>query len=262
MKRTYTSIETKLIHAGEPKPLIHGAVNVPIFQSSTYEFSGERPNEFVRYIRYNNTPNHLALHQKLAALENGEAAVITASGMAAISTSLLTVLSPGEHVIFQDCLYGGTLSFVAQELPRFGISYDFFDSNVLESWKSKLRPNTRAIYVESISNPLMQVIDLKAIVTSAREFNLVSLIDNTFTSPINFRPLEIGFDISIHSGTKYLNGHSDIVAGAVISRTDLIEQISQKLINYGGTLDPHACYLLHRGLKTLAVRMIQQNKMR
>ena len=205
-------------------------------------------------------PNHMALHQKLAALENAETALVTASGMAAISTTLLTLVVPGDHLLAQECLYGGTYDFFAKDLPALGVSLDFIDGNNPDSWKKKLTPNTKLIYVETMTNPLLQVADLKATVEFAKAHGLVSVIDNTFASPVNFRPPEWGFDLSLHSGTKYLNGHSDIVAGAVIGRADLIEKITHKLNHLGGSLDPHACFLLHRGLKTLAIRVRCQNE--
>ena len=260
MAKVYKHLETKLIHAGEPEPLINGAVSMPIFQSSTYQYTGETSYDDLRYIRLNNTPNHVALHQKLAALENAEAALVTASGMAVISTTLLTILSSGDHFLAQECLYGGTHDFITRDLVALGISFDFIDCDDPDSWKAQLRPNTKAIYVETMTNPLLQVADLNAVVEFARAHSLLSLIDNTFASPVNFRPPEWGFDLSLHSCTKYLNGHSDIVAGAVIGRADLIEKITHKLNHLGGSLDPHACFLLHRGLKTLAVRVKYQNE--
>jgi cystathionine beta-lyase/cystathionine gamma-synthase len=253
-------IETKLIHAGEPDPPIEGAVSMPIFQSSTFEYAGQTSYHDLKYIRLNNTPNHIALHKKLAALENAESAVVTASGMAAISTTLLTLLSSGDHFLAQDCLYGGTHDLITKDFKALGISFDFINGNVPASWEDKRRPNTKAILVETISNPLMQVAELQTVVEFARKHGLVSLIDNTFTSPINFRPSEWGFDLSLHSCTKYLNGHSDIVAGAVIGRAPLIEKVIHKLNHLGASLDPHACFLLHRGIKTLAVRMKYQNE--
>jgi cystathionine beta-lyase/cystathionine gamma-synthase len=260
MKDNLGSIETKAVHAGEPRPRIAGAVVMPIFQSATYQYAGEKSYDDVRYIRLNNTPNHLALAEKLAALENAEDAVVTASGMAAISTSLLTFLRQGDHLLAQDCLYGGTHDFVAGDIEKFGISYDFIDGNNPESWERKLKPTTKAIYVETISNPLMQVPDLESAVSFAKSHGLISMIDNTFASPVNFRPLEMGFDLSLHSATKYLNGHSDIVAGAVIGKSNLIERVTHKLNHLGGSLDPHAAFLLHRGIKTLALRVKQHNE--
>lgn len=259
MTKAYKHLETKLIHAGEPEPRISGAVSIPIFQSATFEYTGQTNYHDIKYVRLSNTPNHIALHQKLASLENAEAALVTASGMAAISTTLLTVLSSGDHLLAQDCLYGGTHDFISKDFRTFGISFDFIDGDDPDTWKHQLRPNTKAIYFETMTNPLLQVGDLKAVVEFAKTHGLVSLIDNTFLTPINFRPLEWGFDLSLHSCTKYLNGHSDIGAGAVIGRGDLIEEIRHKLNHLGGSLDPHACFLLHRGIKTLAVRVKCQN---
>ncbi len=260
MKPSQKSLQTKLIHAGEMSPRVLGAVSMPIFQSANYEYTGESSYDAIKYLRLNNTPNHVVLHNKLAALENAEAALVTSSGMAAISTALLTVLSGGDHLLAQSTLYGGTHTFITEEFPRLGISFDFIDGSDPGSWEGKLKHNTRAIYVESLSNPLIEVPDLKAVVNFAQKHFLISMIDNTFASPMNFRPAELGFDISLHSGTKYLNGHSDIVAGAVIGRADLVEKITHKLNHLGGSLDPHACFLLHRGIKTLALRVNYQNE--
>jgi cystathionine beta-lyase/cystathionine gamma-synthase len=260
MTKQYKRIETKLIHAGEPDPRILGAVSMPIFQSATFEYAGESSYHDVRYLRLSNSPNHLALQAKLAALENAEAALVTASGMAAISTTLLTVLRAGDHLLAQDCLYGGTHDLVTKDFAGWGLAYDFIDGDKPDSWKQKLTPKTKAIYVEAMSNPTLQVSDLKAAVQFAKEHGLVSIIDNTFASPINFRPAELGFDLSLHSCTKYLNGHTDIVGGAAIGRADLIEKIKHKLDHLGGSMDPHQAFLLHRGMKTLALRVRYQNE--
>lgn len=260
MSGPYKRLETKLVHAGEPRPRIDGAVEMPIFQSATFEYRGERRYDDVRYLRLNNTPNHLALHAKLADLEGSEAALVTASGMAAITTTLLTVLTAGDHLLAQSCLYGGTHDFVTHDFAGLGLSFDFIDADRPESWRALLRPNTRAIYVEAMTNPLLEVADLKAVVGFARANRLLSLIDNTFASPVNFRPIEAGFDLSLHSATKYLNGHSDIVAGAVAGSAALIERIRHKANHLGGSLDPHAAFLLNRGLKTLALRVRYQNE--
>jgi cystathionine beta-lyase/cystathionine gamma-synthase len=200
------------------------------------------------------------LHDKLAMLENADSALVTASGMAAISTALITLLKPGGHLLAQNVLYGGTLGLLGTQFPDLGLSHDFIDGTDPASWEAKLKPETKAIYVETISNPLMGVPDLKAITDFAKKHNIISMIDNTFASPVNFRPAEWGFDLSFHSGTKYLGGHTDIVAGAIIGRKDLVREIFVNLKYYGGSLDPHACFLLHRGLKTLGVRVRQQNK--
>lgn len=259
MSGPYKRLETKLVHAGEPRPRIDGAVEMPIFQSATFEYRGEKRYDDVRYLRLNNTPNHLALHGKLAALEGSEAALVTASGMAAISTALLTVLSAGDHLLAQSCLYGGTHDFVTREFAGLGLSFDFIDADRRDSWRAQLKPNTRAIYVEAMTNPLLEVADLKAVAEFARAHGLISIIDNTFASPVNFRPIEAGFDLVLHSATKYLNGHSDIVAGAVAGSAALIERIRHKANHLGGSLDPHAAFLLNRGLKTLALRVRYQN---
>ena len=261
MKQMRLRLDTRLVHAGEPVPRVGGAVALPVFQSSTYEYSGDGGDYHdLKYIRLNNTPNHAALHTKLAALENAEDALVFGSGMAAISTTLLTILGAGDHVLLQDCLYGGTHDLVTKDLPAYGISCGFIRADKPAQWQAALKPNTRALYVETISNPLMQVGELKAAAAFAKKHGLLSLIDNTFATPVNFRPAEWGFDLSLHSATKYLNGHSDIVAGAVIGSKDLIGRIKRKLDHLGGSLDPHACFLLHRGLKTLGVRVRQQNQ--
>jgi len=252
-------IDTRLIHAGEPKTRICGAVSLPVFQSSTFEYAGQSNYDDLKYIRMNNTPNHEVLHKKLAGLENAEAALVTASGMAAISTTLLALFSPGDHILVQNCLYGGTQDFIVSDFAPLGFQFNFIDADDPSSWRSMLKPNTRGLYVETITNPLLQVGNLKGLAEFAGANGLISMIDNTFASPVNFRPAEWGYDISLHSCTKYLNGHSDIVAGAVIGRGDLLKTISHKLIHLGGSLDPHACFLLHRGLKTLALRVRHQN---
>ena len=254
-----TIIDTKVVHEGE-HPRVAGAVTTPIFQSAMFETETGQGYHDQQYIRLNNTPNHAALHRKLAALENAEAALVTASGMAAISTALLTVLSAGDHLLIQNVLYGGTHDFVTQDLPGYGIACDFVDPADPADWARKLRKNTRAIYVEAMSNPLLIVPDLVGVVRFAREHGLTSLIDNTFASPVNFRPAEHGFDLSLHSATKYLNGHSDIVAGAVIGRADLVGRVKHRLDHLGGSLDPHACFLLQRGMKTLALRVRCQQR--
>ncbi|MGZ6227914.1 MAG: trans-sulfuration enzyme family protein [Candidatus Binataceae bacterium] len=254
------AIDTKLIHAGEPEPRIGGAVAMPIFQSATFAYRGEQNYHDLRYIRLSNTPNHDVLHRKLAALENAEAALVAGSGMAAISTTLLALLGAGDRLLAQGCLYGGTHDLLTADLPALQIGTDFIDANDPASWREQLTERTRAIYVETVSNPLMSVADLGAVVDFAAAHGLVSIIDNTFASPVNFRPAEAGFDLSVHSCTKYLNGHSDIVAGAIIGRAQLVEKVAHKLNHLGGVLDPHACFLLHRGMKTLAVRVRYQNE--
>lgn len=254
------NIQTQLIHAGEETKAHDGAVALPVFQSATFEHRGDTPYDEIKYARLNNTPNHRVLHEKLARIAGGEAALVTASGMAAITTALLTVLKKGDHLLAQNCLYGGTHSFLTRDIGDFGIDVDFVPGDEPEAWEQLMRPETRAIYVETMSNPLLEVADLPGVVAFARSHGLVSLIDNTFASPVNFRPLELGFDLSLHSCTKYLNGHSDIVAGCVIGTCDWVTRIAHRLNLLGGCLDPHACFLLLRGMKTLWLRVQKQNE--
>lgn len=255
-----TDLDTRLVHAGEPSPRIGGALGMPIFQSATYVYGGETEYDDLPYLRLSNRPNHVALHEKLAAIEGAEAALVTASGMAAITTSLLTVLSAGDHLLAHDRLYGGTHTFLTRTLPRFGVEVDLVAFDDPDAWEWALRPTTRAIYVETITNPVLSVPDLGAVVAFARKHELVSLVDNTFATPVNFRAPEAGFDLSIHSATKYLAGHSDVIAGAVVGRADRVEAVRRLLNVLGGCLDAHACFLLHRGLKTLGVRVRAQNE--
>jgi len=251
-------IDTKLIYAGQPR--IAGAVEMPIFQSAMFEYTGESSYHDLGYIRLNNTPNHKALHAKLAVLEGAEDALIAASGMAAISTTLLTILSAGDHLLAQSTLYGGTQDLLTHDFPKFGIAVDLIDADDASSWRARLRPNTKAIYVEAMTNPLLEVADLEGIAAFAHSNNLVALIDSTFATPVNYRPIEAGFDLALHSATKYLNGHADIVGGAVAGSADWIQRIRHRMNHLGGCMDPHAAFLLNRGLMTLALRVRHQNQ--
>lgn len=253
-------LETQLIHAGEPNPRIGGSATMPIFQSTVFEYADGADYHDIRYPRLSNLPNHEVLRRKIAALERAEDALVTSSGMAAISTSLLTIADDGGHVLVQDGVYGGTHGLLEHDLPALGISHDTFDSSDPSSWESMVGPKTRAIYVEAITNPLLQVIDHRAVVEFARAHGITSIIDSTFATPVNFKPLDLGYDLCVHSATKYLNGHSDVVAGAIAGRGDLVKRIKLRLDHLGGSLDPHACYLLYRGLRTLAVRVGYQNE--
>ncbi len=253
-------LDTQLVHAGEPHPRIEGAVAMPVFQSSTFEYRDEDSYHDIRYIRLNNTPTHAALHRKLAAIEGGEAALSTASGMAAISAALLATLSTGDHLLVQNGLYGGTHSVIAKDMARFGITHSFLDATRPDTWDAALRPGTKAIYTEAMTNPMLEVADHAAVVQFAQKNRLVSLIDSTFATPVNFKPLMLGYDLVLHSCTKYFNGHSDLVAGAVIGRKELVENVTHLANHLGGCLDPHACFLLDRGLKTLSLRMARHNE--
>jgi cystathionine beta-lyase/cystathionine gamma-synthase len=253
-------LETKLVHAGEPRPRHQRAVTTPIYQSSTFEHAGTGDYHDIQYLRLNNTPNHAVLHQKLAALEGTEAALVTASGMAAISATLLSILGAGDHLLAHDGLYGGTYALLTKDLPRLGITATFVDASRPETWAEHATPRTRAFYVETITNPLVQVVALDEVARFARARGMVSIIDNTVATPVQYRPVEHGFDLIVHSATKYLNGHNDIVAGAVAGRADLVVAVKHKLDHLGGALDPHACFLLQRGMKTLALRVRHQSQ--
>ncbi len=258
--KTTGRLNTRLVRGGEPQPPIHGAVTLPIFQTSTYEHhDGDKFSyDDLRYARLSNSPTHDGLHAKLAAAGESEAALVTSSGMAAISTALLSVLGQGDHMLAQDTLYGGTLALLTQDLPRLGIDVSFVDSRDPASWEAELRPSTKAFYVEALSNPLLQLTDLHAVVAFARARGLVSLADNTFLSPACLCTVPLGFDLELHSATKYLNGHSDLIAGAVLGTAERVHQVRLRLNHLGGSLDPHACFLLYRGLKTLGLRVERQ----
>lgn len=256
-------LETRAVHAGES--YTDGAVSSPIFQSSTYLMppptrGGAPPNyDDIRYIRLNNTPSHDSLHAKLAAVDGAEAALATSSGMAAITTALVTITSAGDHVLVQRGLYGGTLAFIRDQFERLGVSWTLVDATDPTTWTDAVRPETVAFYLETIANPTLEVADLIAAAAFCREHQLTSIVDNTFASPVNFQPAKYGIDICVQSATKYLNGHSDLVAGTLSGSQDQVDAIRHELNHWGGTLDPHACFLLQRGLKTIALRVRQQN---
>ncbi|PSQ73341.1 MAG: cystathionine beta-lyase, partial [Bacteroidetes bacterium QH_6_64_77] len=222
-------------------------------------YTHEDPEASPRYVRYNNSPNHEALHEKLAALAQTESALVTASGMAAISSALLSLLDAGDHLVAPRGLYGGTLDLFDDLLPQFDIGHTLVAEDTPEAWAAAVRPNTTVLYAESIANPLLKVPDLAAMVDFADAHDLVAVIDNTFASPVNLRPAELGFDVVLHSATKYLGGHSDLAAGVVAGPDDLLDDVRHTTKLLGGMLDPHACFLLHRSLKTLGVRVRQQN---
>jgi cystathionine gamma-synthase/cystathionine gamma-lyase/cystathionine beta-lyase len=251
-------LDTRAIHDGEPEPRVEGAVSLPIFQTATY--THDDPDDTVRYVRYNNSPNHEALHEKLASLEGTEDALVTASGMAAISSVLMTLLDAGDHLVAPATLYGGTLDLFDDLLPRFNVDRTFLSGEGPANWEDALTPNTNVLYAETIANPLLGVPDLEAMADFAEVHGLVSVIDSTFASPVNVRPTDLGFDVVLHSGTKYLGGHSDLAAGVVAGSAEHIDQVRYTLKLLGGMLDPQACFLLHRSLKTLGVRVRQQNE--
>jgi cystathionine gamma-synthase/cystathionine gamma-lyase/cystathionine beta-lyase len=253
------AIETLAVHGGERRPGPEGSIVFPIYQGTVYSVPPGTDYHDIKYHRLNTTPSQIYLQEKLAALEGGEAAVATSSGMAAITTALLSVLRHGDHLVASDVLYGGTHDFVTHHAEELGWSYALVDTTRPETWADAVTPQTKLFLCETITNPLMRVGRLRELVAFAREHGLVSVIDNTFATPVNFRPLSIGFDLVCHSATKYLNGHSDLVAGCVVGSAEWINRVRKTLNHYGGSLDPGAGYLLSRGLKTLALRVAAQN---
>jgi cystathionine beta-lyase/cystathionine gamma-synthase len=254
------SLETLAVHGGERWPGPEGSAVFPIYQSTVYSVDPGTSYHDIPYLRLSSTPSQRYLHDKLAALEGAEAAVATASGMAAITAALLTVLRSGDHLLASDCLYGGTHDFLTGHAEDLGWRCSFVDVHRPETWAAARTPQTKAFLVETISNPLVRVGLLTQIAAFARQEGLVTIIDNTFATPVNFRPLSAGFDLCVHSATKYLGGHSDLTAGAVMGSADLTGRVRRTLNHYGGSLDPHTGFLLARGIKTLALRVRAQNE--
>ena len=253
------SMDTVAVHGGERRPGPDGSVVFPIFQGTVYEIEPGTDYHDMKYLRLNSTPSQVYLHDKLAALEGAEAAVATSSGMAAVTTILLSLLRAGDHLLASDCLYGGTHDFLTERAAGLGWSVTFVDAGRPETWAAARTERTRAFLVETITNPLMRVGVLDQVAEFGRREGIVTVIDNTFASPVNFRPLAAGFDVVFHSATKYLGGHSDLVAGAVMASADRIEQVRKALNLFGASLDPHTGFLLARGIKTLALRVQAQN---
>lgn len=258
MKNTKNlGLHSTCTHVGEIRDeQFQGAVS-PLYMSSSYAYENV---DVKRYPRYYNTPNQEALSVKLAALENAESAMIFGSGMAAISTSLMALLRAGDHIVFQQSLYGGTYHFAHTQLRRYGMDYSFTEGTSLESFKKVIKPSTKVIYLETPSNPLLAITPLKDVAQWAREQGVLTVIDNTFASPVNQRPVEFGIDIVLHSATKYLGGHSDLCAGAVMSSELLIKQIWESAICFGGSLSDYTVWMLERSIKTLGVRVERQNQ--
>ncbi len=246
---------TRCVHSGTRKDPVTRGINTPIFTSSSFEYLDTPENVYPRYF---NIPNQKAVVEKLCALENAEEGLLFSSGMAAISTAMLAFLNSGDHVVLQKDIYGGTHHFVTAEFDRFGIEYTFVSNQVAEIEKA-VKPNTKVVYIETPSNPLLLVTDIAATVRIAKDNHAISIIDNTFATPINQNPLDLGIDIVTHSGTKYLGGHSDLCCGAVLTRKDLTAKISATAANLGGSLNALTCYLLERSLKTLGLRVDKHN---
>jgi len=253
------SMETLVVHGGERRPGPEGSVVFPIYQGTVYSVEPGTGYHDIPYIRLSSTPSQRYLHDKLAALEGAEAAVATASGMAAVTTTLLSIMRAGDHLLAGDCLYGGTHDFLTHHAADLGWRHSFVDLHRPETWAAARTPQTRVFLVETITNPLMRVGLLREIADFGRREGILTVIDNTFASPVNFRPLAVGFDLCFHSATKYLGGHSDLVGGCVMGRAELVDQVRVTLNHYGGSLDPHTGFLLARGIKTLALRVRAQN---
>ena len=251
---------TKCVHEGEIKDTMYQGIVSPLFMSTTYPWYGGEDAEKKPYPRYFNTPNQEFLSKKIAALENGEKALIFSSGMAAISTSIMANVKSGDHIIFQEDLYGGTRNFIKTEFGKYGIEYSFTKGLDSNHFSNEIKDNTVGIYIESPSNPLLKIVDLKAISSIANQKSIWTMIDNTFASPVNQNPINHGIDIVIHSATKYLGGHSDISAGAVISTNSKIKKILDSAKNFGGNLSDYTVWLLERSMKTLHIRVKEQTR--
>lgn len=246
---------TQAVRAGNRHEMNMGGLNTPLMSSSAIEYLDDTE---VRYPRYYNTLNHDVVADKMSALEGSEAGLVLSSGMAAIASIIFGILKNGEHVVFTEGIYGGTYALAAKELQRFGIEYSITAATI-DSIEQACKANTRMIFVESPGNPLMNVVDIAAVAEFAKSRGLITAIDNTFASPILQNPISLGFDVVMHSGTKYLCGHSDLICGTVNGRADLIQQVRNHAVNHGGCLNAQDCYLLERSLKTLEVRVSRQS---
>lgn len=247
--------ETACVHSGKYKDGATGGTNTPIFTSSSYEYLG---SEKTVYPRYFNTPNQEAVVKKMCALEGAEDGLLFSSGMAAISTAVLALAGSGDHVVMMDELYGGTHAFATDTFDRFGIRYSFAATSA-EAVIDAVEPGTKIILIESPTNPLLSVIDIRKVAEFARARGITTIIDNTFATPVNQRPVELGMNVVVHSGTKYLGGHSDLCCGVVLGPADIIDRVRKMARHLGGNLNAITCYLLERSLKTLAVRVERQS---
>jgi cystathionine beta-lyase/cystathionine gamma-synthase len=249
-------LSTLAVHAGARPPVPGAPLVAPLVASATF-YNEVGSEAEVLYGRYANTEAYHAVAAKLAALEGAETALVVGSGMAAISLVILTFAGAGDHVVAARTLYGGTLGLLTRDLPRLGIDTTFVDP--ADDWSGAIRDNTRLLFLELPVNPTLRVPDPRPVVRLARERGLPVVVDATLATPVNFRPLEHGVDVVVHSGTKYLGGHSDLVAGVLAGPAPVVEAARARLKSFGPSLDPHAVWLLDRGLKTLAVRVRQQN---
>jgi cystathionine beta-lyase/cystathionine gamma-synthase len=249
---------TKAVHAGRVTDTL-GSVAPPLVQGVNFE-EPRGVMSVPRYTRYANTPTMILVQERLAALEGSEAAVVTSSGMGATSCAMLALLRPGDHMVSSAWIYGGTYRFFTEELPKLGIEVTFVDPLESRAWRQAIRPNTRAVFVETPVNPTCRVLDLRPLSQLTRECGVALVVDSTLASPVNLRPIEHGVDIVIASTTKYLNGHHDILGGAVFGTRTFIDEVIQKMMVWGQAADPFACWLLERGMKTVHVRVQRANE--
>jgi cystathionine gamma-synthase len=263
MKKHKHHPETEAVRGGVDLHKKNGPLATPIYQTSTFEVTDNEQqvratHTDMFYTRYGNPTNTVA-EKTIAELEGVDAALLFASGMGAITTSVLGLLKSGDHVVAQRDIYGGATKFFTQWLPKLGIETTLVDTTEYDQHARAIRPNTKLLYLESPTNPTLRVVDLRKTAALARQHNLITLIDSTFATPINARPADFGIDLVMHSGTKYFAGHSDLICGIVAGRQDLIDKIRESRTTLGGCIDPHAAFLLLRGMKTLAVRVQRQN---
>jgi cystathionine gamma-synthase len=256
--------ETESVRGGVNLKKRHAAMAQPIYQTSTFQVSDSdqqlrATGSDMYYTRYGN-PTHTAVEQAIAELEGTDTALLFSSGMTAITTSILALAKSGDHIVAQRDLYGGVTKFLSNWASKFGIETTFVDTTDYDQHARAIRPNTKLLYLESPTNPTLRVVDLRRASAIAREHGLITLIDSTFATPINTRPAEFGIDVVLHSGTKYLGGHTDLICGVATGRRDLIDKIRETRTTLGGVMDPHAAFLLLRGMKTLAVRVERQNQ--
>jgi cystathionine beta-lyase/cystathionine gamma-synthase len=264
MKKNSFHPETNAVHGGRRLEKKNGPLATPIYQTSTFEVTDNeeqlRATHTDRfYTRYGN-PTHTVVENEISALEGTESALLFSSGMSAITTSILSMVKAGDHIVAQRDIYGGVTKFLSSWLPRLGVETSFVDTNDIEQHAAAIRPNTKILYIESPTNPTVRIVDLEKIAALAKKCGLISMIDSTFATPVNCRPAEWGIDLVLHSGTKYLGGHADLICGLATGKRDLIDQIHTVRTTLGCAMDPHAAFLLLRGIKTLAVRVERQNE--
>jgi len=257
MEKPNFKIATQCVHSGALPDTLAGGVNSPLITSSAFQFLGQ---EDPAYPRYFNTPNQQVVVDKLCALEKGEAGLVLSSGMAAISTAFMALLKPGDHVVIQDQIYGGTYFFAKSQFEKLGFSYTLVKGTEVDNFEQAIQSNSKVLYFETPSNPLLSILDVSGLAKLARDHNMISIIDNTFASPINQIPLDLGVDVVMHSGTKYLGGHSDLCFGALITSGRLRGAMQSTAVNWGGSLNAGTCYQIERSLKTLSLRVQRQNE--